>query len=51
MRSHVAGMNVVRSRNEKEARVNGAKRPRGRVAVHDIGEQADDRPWRHSRPG
>lgn len=51
VRSWVAGMNSVCSRNEKEARVNGAKWARGKVAIHDIGRWAGDRPWRHSRPG
>lgn len=51
VRSWVAGMNSVCSRNEKEARVNGAKWARGKVAVHDIGRWAGDRPWRHSRAG
>lgn len=51
LRSHVAGMNLACSRNEKEARVNGAKWTKGRVAVHDISRLAGDRPWRQSRPG
>ena len=49
--SHVAGMNLVCSRNEKEARVNGAKWTKGRVLVHDISRLAGDRPWRQIRPG
>ena len=42
-RSSVAGMSLVCSRNEKEARVNGAKWPRGRVASMTLaGRQVTD---------
>lgn len=38
VRSHVAGMSLVCSRNEQEARVTAIKGGRGRVAVNDIGQ-------------
>ena len=38
VRSHVAGMSFVCSRNEQEARVTAKKGGRGGVAVNDIGQ-------------